>query len=390
MVLRQLAGIIYFSNLIGWKKFYKWLFRYSFRTLPSAAGAIGMGCIGFPNHPVYEITTRCNLKCIHCHTNGGEGKILNFGNELATDEAKKLIEELAKVKDFRMLVYSGGEPLVRKDIFDLLNYSKKAGFINVLATNATLIEYDTAKQLKKAGVVCVAVSLDSSIPEVHNKIRQNNKAFELAMRGIDAIKKAGILLQINTTAMEYNFKNLKEIIKLTDTLGAAIMLMYQLVPVGRGCAVKDATLNLNTNEKLIKYLSAAQKDVPFIVETVASPQYWPYLMEKKGINNNFYLRFAEKVFHGCSAGSGLVYIKSNGDVWPCPFLEISAGNVRQKPFNEIWYKSEIFLNLRNRANLLKGGCGNCRYINVCGGCRGRALVLAGDYMGEDKLCFIKK
>jgi len=390
MVLRQLSCIIYFSKLVGWEKFYKWLFRYSFRTLPSAAGAIGMGCIGFPNHPVYEITTRCNLKCIHCHTNGGDSKNSIPENELTTGEAKGLIDELAKVKAFRMLVYSGGEPLVRKDIFDLLNYSKKAGFTNVLATNATLIEYDTAKELKKAGVVSIAVSLDSTIPRVHNKIRQNNKAFELTMRGIDSIKRAGILFQINTTAMEYNFENLKEIIKLTDILDAAVMLMYQLVPVGRGCAVKDATLDLNTNEELIEYLLAEQKYVPFIVETVAAPQYWPYLLEKKDINNNFCLRLAEKVFHGCSAGRGLVYIKSNGDVWPCPFLEISAGNLRQKPFNEIWYKSEIFLNLRNRANLLKGKCGNCRYIDVCGGCRGRAMVLTGDYMGEDKLCFIKK
>jgi len=102
------------------------------------------------------------------------------------------------------------------------------------------------------------------------------------------------------------------------------------------------------------------------------------------------MKLAKKVFHGCSAGRGFVYIKSNGEIWPCPFVEISAGNIRQKSFNEIWYKSEIFNNLRNREKLLKGKCGECKYNEICGGCRGRALALTGDYMDEDKLCFIGK
>jgi radical SAM protein with 4Fe4S-binding SPASM domain len=390
MVIRQFASIAYFANLVGWKKFGNWFFRHSFKSLPVAAGAFGMGCIGFPNHPVYEITNRCNLKCIHCHTNGGDSKNLDYENELTTREAKRLIDDLARVDAFRMLVYSGGEPLVRKDIFDLLEYSKKVGFANVIATNATLIDGKIAKDLKKAGVVGIAVSLDSTIREVHNRIRQNEKAFELAMEGIEAIKRTGIFLQINTTTMEYNFENLKAIIKLADSLGAGIMLMYQLVPVGRGCAIKDATLNLDTNEKLIRYLSVEQKDKSVIVETVAGPQYWPYLLEKNSRNNSFYMKLAKKVFHGCSAGRGFVYIKSNGEIWPCPFVEISAGNIRQKSFNEIWYKSEIFNNLRNREKLLKGKCGECKYNEICGGCRGRALALTGDYMDEDKLCFIGK
>lgn len=386
MVVRQLASIAFFSNLTEWKRHGSWFVKHSFKSLPVAAGAIGMGCIGFPNHPVYEITNRCNLNCIHCHTSGGAVK----DNELDTREAKKLIDGLAKINEFRMLVFTGGEPLVREDLFEVLNYSKSKGFINVIATNGTLITDEVARDLKKAGVAGAAISLDSTDAGLHNKIRQNEKAFELAMKGINSIKKAKILLQINTTAMEYNFDKLKELVKLADGLGSGIMLMYQLVPVGRGCDIKDASLDLSTNEKLLKYIAGLQQNISVIVETVAGPQYWPYLMEKSGKNSPFYMKLAEKVFHGCSAGRGLVYIKADGEVWPCPFVELKAGDLREEPIHYVWKNSEIFKNLRNREKLLKGKCGSCDYNIICGGCRGKALALSGDYLDEDKFCFIKR
>ena len=391
MVIKQISSIVLFSDLLKWKKFFGWFFKHSFKSLPVAAGSVGMGCIGFPNHPVFEITDRCNLKCIHCHASPQDiaaGSKDYF--ELSTDQAKKVIDGLAKIPEFRMLVFTGGEPLVREDLLEILEYSKFKGFTNVIATNATLITDEVAKKLKKSGVYGAAISLDSTIAEVHNNIRQNKNAFELAMRGIEAIKKAGILLQINTTAMEHNFNNLQELIQLTDDLGSGIMLMYQLIPVGRGCSIKDSTLDLDSNEKLIKYISNAQKSKSVIVETVAGPQYWPYLLESSNKNNRFYRMIAERLFHGCTAGRGLVYIKANGDVWPCPFLEISAGNVLERPVDEIWKNARIFDDLRNRQFLLKGKCGDCNYNIICGGCRGRAFALSGDYMAEDRYCFIKK
>lgn len=358
--------------------------------MPVAAGAIGMGCIGFPNHPVIEITSRCNLKCIHCHANT-EDKTESYddSSELSTIQVKKIIDDLVKIPEFRMIVYTGGEPFVREDLIEILEYSKFRGFTNVIATNGTLITDDIARKLKKAGVVGVAVSLDSTIPEIHNQIRQNKNAFNLAMQGIESIRKAGILLQVNTTAMEYNFNNLEDLIRLADSLNCGIMLMYQLVPVGRGCIIKDAALDQNSNEKLIKYVSNVQKDVSVVVETVAGPQYWPYLIESRKVNKSFYSKLSKKLFYGCTAGIGLVYIKANGDVWPCPFLEIKAGNILEKPADIIWKESKIFNDLRNRENMLKGKCGQCDYKSICGGCRGRAYALTGDYLEEDKYCFIK-
>lgn len=376
--------MLYLKHLLKWNKFPSWFLNHSIKSLPVAAGSLGMGCIGFPPHPAWEVTAACNLRCIHCHAASSKPA----RDELTTDEAKRFIDELARIDEFRTLVYTGGEPLVRPDLLELLHYSQKAGLTNVIATNGTLINEEVAFKLREAGVVGAAVSLDSSQSAIHNHIRRNDNAFELAMRGIQALKKAGILLQINATAMEYNFSSLDELIELTDREGAGIMLMYQLVPVGRGSSIEEATLDVNQNEKLLKFLARKQREVSTIIEPVAGPQYWPYLIEQRGKSNGIWFKLAEKLFHGCAAGRGFVYIKANGDVWPCPFVGINAGNVRMKSFENIWQHGEVFVNLRKREHILKGDCGKCKYRTICGGCRGRALAYHGDYLAEDPSCFL--
>lgn len=385
MIARQLGSVLYLKHLLRWDKFPSWFFKHSMKSLPVAAGSVGMGCIGFPAHPAWEVTGACNLRCMHCHAVGSApGK-----DELTTDEAKRFIDSLAKVREFRMLVYTGGEPLMRPDLFALLRHSRAAGLVNVVATNGTLIDEEVAVKLRDAGVAGAAVSIDSSQSAIHNRIRRKDDAFELALRGIRALKKAGVLLQINVTAMEYNFDSLDALIDLADAEGSGIMLMYQLVPVGRGSAIEKAALDIDANEKLLSFLARKQRHISTIIEPVAGPQYWPYLMEQRGETDGLWLKLAERVFHGCAAGRGFVYVKANGDVWPCPFVEISAGNVRNAPFDEIWRNGEVFVNLRNRENLLKGSCGECKYRKLCGGCRGRALTYHGDYMSEDPSCFLK-
>jgi radical SAM protein with 4Fe4S-binding SPASM domain len=384
LIAKQLTSVLYFNHLVDWSKFPNWLLKHSFKSLPVAAGSIGMGCIGFPAHPAWEVTSACNLRCIHCHVAGSKPA----KDELTTDEARRFIDDLARVDEFRMLVYTGGEPLMRPDLLELLHHSKKAGLTNVIATNGTLITEEVAFRLREAGVVGAAVSLDSSQSAIHQYIRRNDDAFNLAMRGIQALKKAGILLQINVTAMEYNFSGLDELIELADSEGSGIMLMYQLVPVGRGSAIGEAALDIDGNEKLLKFLAGKQKHVSTIIEPVAGPQYWPYLMERGGKSNGIWLKLARQVFHGCAAGRGFVYIKANGDVCPCPFVEINAGNVREASFRKTWRESEVFVNLRNRENTLKGDCGECKYRTICGGCRGRALAYHGDYLAEDPSCFL--
>jgi len=139
---------------------------------------------------------------------------------------------------------------------------------------------------------------------------------------------------------------------------------------------------------LIRFIAQAQRTARAIMEPVAGPQYWPFLLQRAGIHDGPLLRLAETVFHGCSAGRGFVYIKPNGEVWPCPFIEVSCGNVRQTPFQTIWATSPVFEDLREREERLQGRCGECSYRRLCGGCRGRAWAISGDYLAEDPSCFI--
>jgi radical SAM protein with 4Fe4S-binding SPASM domain len=384
LILRQALSALYVGALTHWRELPSWFLTYGFKCLPGAAGARGMGCIGFPSHPVWEMTTACNLHCIHCHTSGG-GRATN---ELSTEEAKRLINQLADVPEFRMLAFTGGEPLVRPDLFELLAYAQALGFANTMATNATLIDDHLARRLRDCGVVIAAVSLDGFAPATHDAIRGMPGAFAAAVRGMEALRRAGILLHVNITAMDYNVDQLGDLMTLVDRLGTGILLMYQLVPVGRGDEIGEAALDLEANERLIRFMAHAQRTTHAIMEPVAGPQYWPFLLQRSGVTGGPLLRLAETVFHGCSAGRGFVYVKPNGDVWPCPFVEVNCGNVRQLPFSTIWQTAPIFQQLRQRGELLQGRCGECEYNRLCGGCRGRALATTGNYLAEDPSCFI--
>jgi radical SAM protein with 4Fe4S-binding SPASM domain len=384
LILRQILSALYVGGLTRWRHLPGWISTYGLRCLPGAAGSRGMGCIGFPAHPVWEMTTACNLRCIHCHASGGK----RSPDELSTEEAKRLFDQLAQVSEFRMMAFTGGEPLVRPDVFELLAYSQALGFTNTMATNATLIDDDVAQRLRRYGLVIAAVSLDGFDAETHDYVRGLPGTFEATLAGIRALSRAGILLHINITAMEYNMDQLEPLMALVDELGTGILLMYQLVPVGRGLGIQQAALDLGANERLIRFMAEAQRVTHAIMEPVAGPQYWPFLLQRSGIHRGPLLRLGETVFHGCSAGRGFVYVKPNGDVWPCPFIEVSCGNVRETPFSTIWATAPVLHNLRHREQLLKGQCGECQYRKLCGGCRGRAWAISGDYLAEDPSCFI--
>jgi len=384
LILRQTISALYVGALSRWRELPRWFLTYGFKCLPGAAGSTGMGCIGFPAHPVWEMTTACNLRCIHCHASGGKPS----ADELTTEEAKRLLDQLAEIKEFRMVAFTGGEPLVRSDLFELLAYSKALGFTNTMATNATLVDDAVARRLRHNGVVIAAVSLDGFDAETHDMVRGLSGSFEAAVRGMRALRRAGILLHINITAMEYNMSQMEQLMSLVDELGTGILLMYQLVPVGRGRGIEKAALDLNANERLIRFMAKAQRTTKAIMEPVAGPQYWPFLLRQDGIVGGLRLRLAEMVFHGCSAGRGFVYIKPNGEVWSCPFVEVSCGNVRQTPFPIIWTTSPVLKDLREREERLKGRCGECQYRRLCGGCRGRAWATSNDYLAEDPSCFI--
>jgi radical SAM protein with 4Fe4S-binding SPASM domain len=378
--MRQVLSALYLGYLIKWRRLPHWLFKAP-KTIPLAAGSIGMGCIGFPIHPVWEVTAACNLRCHHCHARGGKP----LTEELNTPEGKKLIDDIAAIDEFRMLVFSGGEPMVRRDIFELVEHASSLGLEVIIATNGTLITNDVAKRLKKAGVCDLAIGLDGATAEVHDFIRGVPGCFERTMRGINATKEAGIALQINITVMKYNYHQIPELLDLTDKLDAEVVLLYNLVPQGRG-QEEDIEITLEQYARLMEFIAERQKRAKPIIEPTCSPQYWAYLINRNG-TGRLGSKLSQMAFKGCVAGSGLCYIKPDGEVWTCPFIPISGGNVRELPLSYIWYESDVFKSLKDRGNL-KGKCSQSRYKNICGGCRGRAYAHFGDYLAQDPLCFI--
>jgi radical SAM protein with 4Fe4S-binding SPASM domain len=316
---------------------------------------------------------------LQCHASGGK----RSPDELSTEEGKRLMDEIAKIPEFRMLVFTGGEPLIRPDIFELVEYARWLGFEISIATNGTLLTYDWAKRFKKLGVANMAIGLNSNNKEVHEQITQVPGSFERTKEAIYATRELGMNLQINATVMRENFDSIPGLLDFASEVNTQIVLLYHLIPQGRG--EEQIELSLEECYQLSQITADKQRKSRAIIEPVCLPQYWAQLLRGNG-RRVLSSGIAERFFKGCVAGSGLCYIKPDGEVWACPFLPLSAGNVRNEPLGKIWRESELFQNLRNRDNL-KGRCGRCAYRYICGGCRGRAYAHTGDYLTEDPLCF---
>jgi radical SAM protein with 4Fe4S-binding SPASM domain len=360
----------------GWTKL-PWWTTQAGKIFQIAAGCQGIGCFGYPAHPVWEVTAKCNLECDHCHARAGDIERLD---ELTTEEAKKrVIDPLAEVSDFKSLVFSGGEPLVREDLIELIAHAKKRGFYPIVATNATLITPEVAKALKRAGNLGIAASIDSMKDDVHDTFRGKSGALRLAREGIANAAAEGMYIQINITASKINLNEIPDIISFADDLRAHVILLYQFIPSGRGEESSQLELTKEEFRDEILKAGALQRDLHPVIAPVGLPEYWALhnVMRNGGRRSD--------VLRGCICGNGMFYVKPNGDVWPCAFVPISGGNLRENTPAEIWNGSELFRKLRDRNNL-KGICNDCSQREVCGGCRARALALSGDLFAEDPKC----
>ncbi len=376
LLLKQLRSALLIRRLTGWSKL-PWWTTQAGKIFQIAAGCQGVGCFGYPVHPVWEVTAKCNLECEHCHARGGEA---DTSAELTTEEGKtRVIDALAKVSDFKSLIFSGGEPLVREDIYELIAHAKVRGFYPIIATNATLITPTVAKKLKAAGTLGIAASIDSLRSEVHDAFRKKAGALREAMDGIANAAAEGMYIQINITASQINRKELPDIISYADRLRAHVILLYQFIPSGRG--EESSQLELSTDEfrEEILQAGALQRDLHPVIAPVGLPEYWALhnVLRNKGREVD--------VLRGCICGNGMFYIKPNGDVWPCAFVPVSGGNLRESGPADIWKGSSLFKSLRDRDNL-KGACKTCSQREMCGGCRARALATTGDLFGEDPKC----
>ncbi|MDT8901909.1 putative heme d1 biosynthesis radical SAM protein NirJ2 [Anaeroselena agilis] len=319
----------------------------------------------------WNTTRACNLSCVHCYRDAGAAET----GELTTAEGKKLLDEIARA-GFKIMVFSGGEPLMRPDIRELIAHARKLGLRPVLGTNGILITPETAAGLKEAGAACAGISLDSRDREKHDWFRGYEGAWEETMKGIAACREAGLPFQLHTTVMNWNEDEVTAITDLAVELGAVAHHIFFLVPTGRGKDIEDTTLKTQQYEALLEKILAKQAEVPIELKPTCAPQFMR-IARQKGIP----MRFTK----GCLAGTSYCVILPNGDVHPCPYLPLKAGNVREAPFDAIWRDSALFHELRHQP--LKGGCARCGYGDICGGCRARAYYYSdGDYLAEEPWC----
>jgi putative heme d1 biosynthesis radical SAM protein NirJ2 len=318
----------------------------------------------------WNTTNACNLYCKHCYRDSGA----RAAEELDTVEGKKLIDEIARA-GFKIMIFSGGEPLMRDDIGELIAYAHGRGLRPVLGSNGTLITPDVALKLKKAGAMAVGISLDSTDPDKHDHFRASPGAWQAAVDGMRACREAGLPFQVHTTVMEWNSDEIEELTDLSVKLGARGHHIFFMVPAGRAVNIEAETLRAEQYEQLLKRIMAKQSRVGIELKPTCAPQFMR-IARQMGVN----VRYTR----GCLAGTAYCIISPRGDVQPCAYLNIPLGNVRQIPFDLIWRENEVLQRLRTLD--YSGGCGTCEYKRVCGGCRARAHYYYGDYMAEEPWC----
>ena len=336
----------------------------------------------------WNVTRRCNLKCPHCYINATNEELRN---ELTTEEAKNLIDQISEVSR-PLLILSGGEPLLRKDILELIRYGTEKGLRMGLGSNGSLIDATVARQLKAAGTKTVSISLDSVNPQNHDDFRGVPGSWQKAVNAIKALRENGLLVQVNTTVTQQNQHEIDEIMTLAEQLGVENFHLFFLVPTGRGAKITD--ISPEFYENMIRTAFAKTARHKLNVRPSCAPQFMR-IAKDMGLDMRQWIR-------GCIAGLYYCRVYPNGDVTPCPYLPVKLGNVREKTFSQIWFQSEVFKNLRD-PGALKGKCGACDYRGLCGGCRARAYGLSsdfidfcgdlhepaelmGDYLAEDPWC----
>lgn len=318
----------------------------------------------------WNTTNKCNLYCAHCYRDAGT----ELAEELSTEEAKKLIKEIKKA-GFRVMIFSGGEPLMRPDIYELISFATAQGLRAVLGSNGTLIVPEIARKIKKSGIMAAGISVDSLNPKKHDEFRGMKGSFNLTVNGMKNLRDADVPFQIHTTVMKWNVDELEDISDFAVKIGAIAHHIFFLVPTGRGIGIEEEILDVREYEKLLAKLMEKQRELPIEIKPTCAPQFMR-VADKKNIPNRF--------SRGCLAGISYCIISPQGDVQPCAYMDIPLGNVRKTDFDIIWKKNKVLNDLRTAD--YQGKCGICEYRNKCGGCRARANYYKGDYMAEDPYC----
>ncbi|MEK6590117.1 MAG: radical SAM protein [Nitrospinota bacterium] len=370
----------------------------------------------------WETTKGCNLRCLHCRA-VPEATLSKV--ELSTQEGFNLIDQIVEFSN-PILVLSGGEPLFRKDIFELATYGIRKGLRLSLATNGTLIDREMARKIRDVGFARIAISLDGAHADTHDTFRAIPGSFNKAVEAIQNLIELGVSTQINTTIAKHNYKELPAILNLALRLGVDALHTFLLVPVGCGVNIaEEQMVNADEYEKILNWFYDESKIHPIDLKATCAPHYFrvraerilaekraglkptPFVphgtllkaghvdkvSEPKNPSSSPFMKGGIKasahglsaMTKGCLAGTGVCFISNIGEVFPCGYLPAKAGDIRKERFQDIWDKSHVFNNLRN-PELLKGKCGICEFKYICEGCRARAYSNTGNYLDEEPFC----
>ncbi|PED07504.1 TIGR04053 family radical SAM/SPASM domain-containing protein [Bacillus pseudomycoides] len=345
---------------------------------------------------IWEVTRACELKCLHCRA---EAQYRRDPRELTFLEGKRLIDEIYEMNQ-PMLVFSGGDPLMRADIYELADYAVQKGLRVSMTPSATPnVTREAIQKAKEVGLARWAFSVDGATAETHDRFRGVAGSFQLTMDAIQYLNELQIPVQINTTISKYNIHEVEEMAALVEQLGGVLWSVFFLVPTGRGNI--DDMISPVEHELVFRKLYEIGKRASFDIKTTAAQHYRRVVMQQKnregkkdpGIHYEFALQNGltgkidglGRAPKGVNDGNGFVFISHIGDVYPSGLLPIGAGNVRETRLRDIYHHSPIFQALRNPDGY-KGKCGKCEYRYICGGSRSRAYAITGDYLESEPYC----
>jgi len=328
-----------------------------------------------PRLIAFEITRRCRYNCKHCRASAGPAG----GSELSTKQCKKIIASIAEFAK-PILILTGGEPMERPDLYEIIEYAKEQGLRVVMATCGYLLDDDSIAKLKKAGVSALSFSIDGATAETHDHFRDTTGAFDTVIKAAEMARNAKMPFQINTTIHKYNAGEIIGIADLAKRLGAICFNTFMLVPTGRATEMDDAVLDPVQYEYILNELLRIKLKKEIDVRVTCGPAFTRICEQAKA-------RGLVAEGAGCMGGKGFGFISFKGDVQTCGFLDIPAGNLVDNSYNfeKIWRESK-FLNEIRDTSQFEGKCGDCEYVEVCGGCKARAMAMMGSYLAGDPIC----
>ncbi|HUR35650.1 MAG TPA: radical SAM protein [Vicinamibacterales bacterium] len=363
-------------------------------TLPAVselAGPVPVEGFSRPYVISWNLTYRCNLACEHCYLDAGSTPLVgteNFSDrrELGTEECFGVIDQIAAFAPECLTILTGGEPLLRRDILEIVRRAAERGLWVVVGTNGVCITENVARRLAEAGARGLSLSLDALEADRHDRFRMVRGAWQNTVQGAEILNRTGLPFIVQTTAGSHNIGELEAIADFVhDRLAAKVWNLYFLVPTGRGQFVSDLTPAQYDQVLASLYRIQRKFEGRMLVNAKCAPHYIKTLLENAGTEGNPKIRTYSGGAGGCPAGTHYMGIRPNGDVTPCPYLPVFAGNLRRTALTDLWTSSELFTGIRRRSSL-EGRCGACEMNAHCGGCRARAHGMTGDLMAEDPLC----